>query len=99
MIYELGILVSLFNIVLLSNVVHKQFKELRVRTRPELISLKKVLLSLAIILLFANIYPVVYDIIRLLHPIDRDDLSNVYSLNNYVYRLLAAVFMYLIYKY
>lgn len=95
-VFGVGLLVSLFNILLWQTIIHSQLKQFSASKMNT--HIKKMLLVFAISSVVSNIVPIWFDVYRLSHQVPITNIFYAYAASAYIYRTLTAVMFYLIYR-
>lgn len=97
LVYSLGIVVSLLNVVLWTRIVSSQIKQFSHNRINE--NIKRLLLAFGVISLLSNFVPIWFDIYRLANNANPTNLFYAYVTTSYLYRTATAVMFFLIYRY
>lgn len=95
-IFGLGIVVSVVNIVIWIIVLRSQFKQYNSNKMNDRI--KTALLIFGLISLFSNITPIWFDIFQITRNAHPSNIGFAYTISQYIYRTITAFMFYLIYK-
>lgn len=96
-VYGLGIVVSLINIVLWSQIIRAQIGQYNGDNKNN--QYKTILLIFGVVSLAANFVPIWFDIYRILNDTNPTNIFYAYVMSSYLYRTATALMFYLLYKY
>lgn len=95
LIYSIGILVSVSNIVVWATIIRTQLRGYKNNASI----FRTILLVFTITSLFSNIIPIWFDIYRLINNANPTNIFYAYVINSYMYRTITALLYYILYKY
>lgn len=95
LVYGLGILVSLLNMVIWAVIMKSQVKLFNGNGSRY----KQILLAFSAISLFSNVTPIWYYIYRLSNNTNPTNIFYSFIINIYIYQTVTAIMFYILYKY